>query len=184
MATIATAAFPSHATAGAMGLRADCQPLADYWGWGGPLAVAGITLGLTTKTKTSIWPGRVSGHPRSKPILGEFEQQVMVAVRDCGSEAYGLNIARRLIEVYDTSVAIAQVYVTLKRLEQKGFLSSKLTPESTDGGRTRRFFRMEASGELALEQSTAVRRALVKDTGHGSRDAKPAINAEGVATTG
>jgi PadR family transcriptional regulator PadR len=98
----------------------------------------------------------------ARPLLGEFEHQVMVAVRNCGEDAYGLRIAEGLLEVYGGSLAIAQVYVTLNRLEKKGFLSSQMqAPRPIRGGRARRVFKLEGKGDLALEQSTAFRRALV-----------------------
>jgi DNA-binding PadR family transcriptional regulator len=97
-----------------------------------------------------------------RPPLGEFEHQVMAAVRNCGKEAYGLRIAESLLEIYGNALAIAQVYVTLNRLEKKGFLSSQTeSPRPIRGGRARRVFLLEGKGDQALEQSTVFRRALV-----------------------
>jgi DNA-binding PadR family transcriptional regulator len=97
-----------------------------------------------------------------RPPLGEFEHQVMVTVQNCAEEAYGLRIAESLLEIYGSTLAIAQVYVTLNRLEKKGFLSSRTeSPRPIRGGRARRVFQLEGKGDQALEQSTAFRRALV-----------------------
>jgi PadR family transcriptional regulator PadR len=105
---------------------------------------------------------QTTGASQRRPLLGEFEHQVLVAVRDCGGEAYGLRIAEMLLGIHGGSLAIAQVYVTLRRLEKKGFLSSQTqAPRPIRGGRARRVFNLEGTGEQALEQSTAFRRALV-----------------------
>jgi PadR family transcriptional regulator, regulatory protein PadR len=140
-----------------------------------PMGVAPLLLllgteppaGLHAPYTTSMESGSAADGLKSRtklgnrPLLGEFEHQVMVAVRDCSDEAYGLHIAKHLLEIYGGSLAIAQVYVTLRRLEQKGFLSSRMdVPKPVRGGRARRIFLMEGKGALALEQSTAFRSAL------------------------
>ena len=71
-------------------------------------------------------PGPVARRADKCP-LGEFEHQVMVAVKHCEPEAYGVRICERLLAIYGASLALAQVYVTLNRLERKGFLSSSWT---------------------------------------------------------
>jgi PadR family transcriptional regulator PadR len=106
-------------------------------------------------------PDRREAIASRRPILGEFEHQVMATVRNCGEDAYGLRIAEILLGIYSGSLAIAQVYVTLSRLEKKGFLSSQMdAPRHMRGGRARRVFKLQGKGDAALEQSTAVRSAL------------------------
>lgn len=56
------------------------------------------------------------------------------------------------------------VYVALKRLEQKGLVSSKLgesTPER--GGRAKRFYRLKPSGLKALRESREMLLSLWRD---------------------
>jgi DNA-binding PadR family transcriptional regulator len=121
----------------------------------------------------------------SRPRLGEFEHQVMLAVQACGSEAFGLNIAKYLLGIYGTKLAIPQVYVSLKRLEEKSFLASQLSPGSTRRGRTRRFFVVTEDGAHALEKSTAFRRALLAKTERNTSHAgAKTLDASPVATTG
>jgi DNA-binding PadR family transcriptional regulator len=49
------------------------------------------------------------------------------------------------------NVTIGSVYGTLKRLEEKGLMTSwRSEPEPTRGGRSRRLFRVEPDGERAL----------------------------------
>ena len=129
------------------------------------------TAGAARPTKGFAAAANEIPRATSRPQLGEFEHQVMVAVRGCGEEAYGLRIAERMVELYGDGLAMAQVYVTLKRLEKKGFLSSQMTvPQPIRGGRSRRVFHMEGKGAVALEQSTAFRSALVASTTGATRN--------------
>ena len=119
-----------------------------------------------------------------RPSLGEFEHQVMIAVRNSGDEAYGLQVAKRLLEKYGGSLAIAQVYVTLQRLVSKGLLSSYVdAPRPIRGGRARRIFKIEEAGVQALEQSTAFRHALLgSENKETQRDAYPQDESRRVCT--
>ncbi len=83
--------------------------------------------------------------------LGEFEQLVMLAVLRLGNEAYGMTVRRELEKTARRSVTIGSVYGTLERLEEKGLMSSwRGDPEAVRGGRSRRYFSVEAKGERAL----------------------------------
>jgi PadR family transcriptional regulator PadR len=133
----------------------------------GSLSVA-LIAGATAVT-SSGGSDSTSGEAAKRPILGEFEHQVMRAVSQLGEDAYGLNIARQLIERYGGNLAIAQVYVTLSRLEKKAFLSSTTTePKPVKGGRARRVFILEGKGIQALEQSTTFRNALAASNFRGA----------------
>ena len=56
--------------------------------------------------------------------LGEFEQLVLLAIAQLRGEAYGVPIVEEIERRTGRSVARAAVYVTLRRLEEKGFVSS------------------------------------------------------------
>jgi PadR family transcriptional regulator, regulatory protein PadR len=86
--------------------------------------------------------------------LGEFEQLVLLAIAHLRGEAYGIPIVEEIERRTGRSVARAAVYVTLRRLEEKGFLSSWMgdpTPER--GGKGRRYVRLEAEGARALREA-------------------------------
>jgi PadR family transcriptional regulator, regulatory protein PadR len=103
-----------------------------------------------------------------KAPLGEFEQQVVAAVKDCEPEAYGVRVCEHLLELHGGSLALAQVYVTLNRLERKGFLSSHWTdPKPIPGGRSRRIFKLDGKGVMALEQSIASRERALASSRRG-----------------
>ena len=89
--------------------------------------------------------------------LGEFEQLVLLAVVHLRGEAYGTPIVEEIERRTGRSVARAAVYVTLRRLEEKGFVSSWIgdpTPER--GGKGRRYVKLEAEGARALREARHV----------------------------
>ena len=86
--------------------------------------------------------------------LGEFEQVVLLAILRLGDSAYAVSIRDEIVLNTGRDVARGSIYITLDRLETKGFLKSRLgdpTPER--GGRARRHFRIEAEGRRALRTS-------------------------------
>jgi PadR family transcriptional regulator, regulatory protein PadR len=85
--------------------------------------------------------------------LGEFEQLVLLAILRLGDEAYGMKI-RQELGAAGRSASLGAVYITLERLEEKTYLSSKVgdpTPER--GGRGKKYFQVEGSGLMALRHS-------------------------------
>lgn len=86
--------------------------------------------------------------------LGEFEQVVLLAVVRLGNEAYGMTVRREIAERTGRNVSIGAVYVTLDRLEEKGYVKSwSGDPTLARGGRAKRFFRIQAAGATALRES-------------------------------
>jgi DNA-binding PadR family transcriptional regulator len=89
--------------------------------------------------------------------LGEFEVVILLAVLRIGQQAYGSTISREIAQRSGQPPARGSVYVTLDRLERKGYLRSTLgdgTPER--GGRPRRFYRVSPRGLAMLRKSLAV----------------------------
>ena len=92
--------------------------------------------------------------------LGEFEHQVMLAILRLGGEAYSVSLVLELEERSGREVAQAAVFIVLRRLEEKGLLSSRLEEaEESSSGRTRRYFKLESEGMERLKES---RRVLVR----------------------
>ena len=90
-------------------------------------------------------------------VLRHFEYAVLSAVSQLGEKAFPAEITRRLNVVLQRHVSLAQVFVALERLEDKGLVrSSVLWPEPVRGGRRRRVFQMEASGVRAIRNTAAV----------------------------
>jgi len=86
--------------------------------------------------------------------LGDMEHLVLLAILRLGRDAYGIPILDEVAARSGREVSRATVYVALKRLEQKGLVTSRLgdsTPER--GGRAKRFFRLKPTGLKALRES-------------------------------
>jgi PadR family transcriptional regulator, regulatory protein PadR len=90
--------------------------------------------------------------PPSAP--GEFELLVLLAVLQAGRNAYGSAILAELHERAGRPVARGALYVTLDRLEAKGFLASRTEPGApARGGRPRRYYTVRPVGVSALRDS-------------------------------
>jgi DNA-binding PadR family transcriptional regulator len=96
--------------------------------------------------------------------LGDLEHLVLLAILRLGSDAYGIPILDEVSARSGRDVSRATVYVALKRLEQKGLVSSRLgdsTPER--GGRAKRYFKLKPSGLKALRESREMFLGLWRD---------------------
>jgi len=87
-------------------------------------------------------------------LLGEVEQLVMLAVLRLGEEGYAVPI-RDVIKT-ETGIDLSRgtIYVTLERLERKGYVTSWFSdPQAIRGGKARRVFRMKPAGLKAVRAS-------------------------------
>jgi DNA-binding PadR family transcriptional regulator len=94
------------------------------------------------------------GLARDLPPLGEFELLVLLAILQAGDEAYGSTILEELHRRASRHVARGALYVTLDRLEGKGYVASR-TGERSDrrGGRPRRYYSVRPVGLALLRRS-------------------------------
>jgi PadR family transcriptional regulator, regulatory protein PadR len=91
--------------------------------------------------------------------LGEFEQVVLLAVLRLGDEAYAVSVGDEILRCTGRGVSRGSIYITLDRLETKGYLKSRLAdPTPERGGRAKRYYMLRPRGVEALRES---RRALV-----------------------
>lgn len=82
----------------------------------------------------------------SRSSLGEFEKLVMLAVLQLGEGAYGATIIQELETRTGRTTSAGGAYVALRRLEKKGFVTSRLGPPSSERGvRPKRFFAVGAA---------------------------------------
>ena len=94
-------------------------------------------------------------------LLGSLEQVVLLALLRLGANAYGMTVRREIEERTGRGISIGAVYTTLERLESKGFVTSHFgEPTAERGGRAKRHFRIEPSGEEALRASQEVIRKM------------------------
>jgi len=98
--------------------------------------------------------------------LGDLEQLVLLAILQLDDDAYGVTIARLLREKAGRDLAMATVYTTLERLENKGYLDSTLgEPSAERGGKRKRYFRVNAAGQRAVRGSLTALHALTAGLG-------------------
>ena len=95
-----------------------------------------------------------------KGLLGELEQLVLLAVMHQSEEAYAVSIRDEIESRTGIALVRGSVYVTLDRLDRKGFVTSWMgEPTAERGGKAKRCFRLTPAGRRALAAAeTAVAR--------------------------
>lgn len=91
--------------------------------------------------------------------IGEFEQVVLLAILRLDGNAYAVSVRDEIFACTRREVSRGSIYITLDRLETKGYLKSRLgdpTPER--GGRAKRYYELRPRAVEALKEG---RRALV-----------------------
>jgi len=92
--------------------------------------------------------------------LGEFEHVVLLAVLRLGDAAYAVTVREEIERRTGRHVSRGSIYVTLDRLETKGYLKSWLAePTAVRGGRAKRFYTLRPRAVALLRDS---RRALLQ----------------------
>ena len=90
----------------------------------------------------------------SPPVLGEFEQIVMLALLRLGPDAYGATVCAEIEKRGGRDVSVSAVHTTLERLEQKGLVKSRIgDPTPQRGGKRKRHYDIAALGMKALQSS-------------------------------
>jgi DNA-binding PadR family transcriptional regulator len=94
--------------------------------------------------------------------FGELEEQVILALLRLGGESYAVPVAKELAERTGRDVSPSTTYMVMRRLNEQGFLKSKMgPPEPVRGGRPRRFYAVVSEAVLpALAESRRARLAL------------------------
>ena len=89
----------------------------------------------------------------AKIQLGEFEEIVLLTVAVLFDEAYGVAIKQEIEQRLDRSVSVGALQSALRRMEEKGFLKSRLG-EATQvrGGKRKRYFTVTPYGKQALTE--------------------------------
>jgi PadR family transcriptional regulator len=88
--------------------------------------------------------------------LGEFEQMLLLAAMRLADDAYGVKLVEELEARAGRSVSHGSVYVTLDRMEAKGWIVSRLSEARPErGGRPRRIVSVTREGRDVLAHSRA-----------------------------
>ena len=94
-----------------------------------------------------------------RAFLGEFEHLVLATALRL-ENGYGAELMRDLEERTGRQVQGGALYVTLDRLERKGFLVTRMgEPDAERGGRPKRFVEVTREGIRALSEQ---REALLR----------------------
>lgn len=93
-----------------------------------------------------------------REAFGEFEHQVLLALMRLGGETYSVPLVLELEERTRREIAAAAVFISLRRLEKKGLLTSRLDGRAVEEtGRVRRYFK---ATPVALRRLKDARRTL------------------------
>ncbi len=98
-----------------------------------------------------------------KEFLGEFEELVLTMVGILQDDAYGNAIVQEIRERVGREVNLSAVHVTLYRLEDKGYVKSRMGgATNARGGRRKRIFSVTNAGLAMLRAMKEVRTDLWK----------------------
>jgi PadR family transcriptional regulator, regulatory protein PadR len=86
--------------------------------------------------------------------LGQFETLILQAIIALEDDAWGMQIYEKLCEMKKRRFNQGSVYVTLGRLEKKGYVKSRVAETGPEqGGRPRKYYTLEPEGARAMLES-------------------------------
>src|SRR5688572_1094147 len=96
-----------------------------------------------------------------KTKLGEFEELVLLTVAALQKDAYGVEIKRELEDRIKEKLSVGSIQSALKRMEEKGFLTSEFG-EATQkrGGKRKRIYTTTSYAYKILVEMKAIRAGL------------------------
>jgi len=98
-----------------------------------------------------------------KEYLGEFEELVLTMVAVLQDDAYGAAISDEIESRLKRDVNLSAVHVTLYRLEDKGYIKSKMGGATNErGGRRKRIYTITSAGMALLRSMKDARVDLWK----------------------
>jgi PadR family transcriptional regulator, regulatory protein PadR len=96
-----------------------------------------------------------------RTYLGEFEEVVLLTVAVLFDQAYGVLVTEEIERQTGREVSISAVHAALSRLEEKGFVNSRMGGATQErGGRRKRFFTATVAGTRALREIHETRNQL------------------------
>ena len=91
---------------------------------------------------------------KRKKHLGELEQMVLMAVLQLEDGAYGTSVLNELSDRGGRRVSPGALFGTMDRLEEKGFVTSRLgDPNPGRGGKRKRYLTVTPEGLAALRDA-------------------------------
>ncbi|HUF48330.1 MAG TPA: PadR family transcriptional regulator [Vicinamibacterales bacterium] len=102
--------------------------------------------------------------------LGEFEQLVLFALARLGDGTWGAEIRRDIESRTGRDLSISAVYVTLDRLEKKGYVRCTIgEPTAERGGRRRKHVDLLPAGARVAERAFRTLRVMTEGLEHRFR---------------
>lgn len=93
--------------------------------------------------------------------LGEFEELVLLTIAVLLNDAYSVAICDELGRQTKRSAKLGVVHAVLNRLEEKGYVKSKLGEATqTRGGKRKRYYAVTSAGKSALYKAKELRDQL------------------------
>lgn len=98
-----------------------------------------------------------------KEFLGDFEELILTIVAGFQENAYGAAITLEIERWIGRKVTLSAVHVTLYRLEDKGYIKSKVGGATNErGGRRKRIYTITSAGVAILKAMKEIRIDLWK----------------------
>lgn len=96
-----------------------------------------------------------------KTNLGEFEELVLLTVIVLQERAYGVEVKRELEERLSKVLSVGSIQSALKRMEEKGFLTSVFGDATNKrGGKRKRIYSATAYAHRTLSELKGIRLSL------------------------
>lgn len=97
----------------------------------------------------------------SEQSLGEFEELVLLVVAANNNEAYGVLILGQLEAKLKKKLNISGIHVTLKRMEDKGYVTSSYGGITNErGGRRKKYYCITSLGKQVLDRQYELRTSI------------------------
>jgi len=96
-----------------------------------------------------------------KTKLGEFEELVLLTVASLQENAYGVEIKRELEDRIKEKLSVGSIQSALKRMEEKGFLTSEFGEATLKrGGKRKRIYTTTSYAHKVLAEMRDIRAGL------------------------
>lgn len=93
--------------------------------------------------------------------LGNFEELVLLLVGVLYDQAYSVNIVLEYEKQTGKKINVSAIHTVLYRLEEKGFLESKMSEATSErGGKRKRLFYLTPYAAKSLNELTELREKL------------------------
>ena len=99
-------------------------------------------------------------------FLSDLEQLILASVLLLGENAYGMTVHEKVEELAQghREVSLGSAYMALERLERKGYIKSWVGEATAErGGKAKKYFKVTASGEMAVKNSLRVSSNVLRE---------------------